>query len=215
MLCIDIFWFHQSIRYGVERKTTASHARHWHSSAFIRWIWSFFNDRRAHFQLFNVFSSSRRFTQALPEGSVLAPLLFLFYINNLASSLIRDAVIDLFAHDVSILTTARKKEDAKAAAQSVVNSIVIWSQGWKWNLNADKSKVCPFSTWSNNSTWIPIISTGTQKVCVNTTPRLLDVILDRSLTFSAHLKKLITLLLSSIHIIRATAHIPEAGAAPL
>ena len=175
-------------------------------STFIRWIWSFFNDRRARVQLFNVFSSSRRFTQGLPQGSVLAALLFLFYINNLASSLINDAVIALFAHDVSILTTARKKEDAIAAAQSVVNSIVIWSQEWKWNLNADKSNVCPFSTWSNNSTWNPIISTRTQKVCVNTNPRLLNVILDRSLTFNAHLKKLIALLLSSIHIVRATAH---------
>ena len=162
-------------------------------STFIRWIWSFFNDRRARVQLFNVFSSSRRFTQGLPQVSVLAALIFLFYINNLASSLINDAVIAVFAHDVSILTTARKKEDAIAAAQSVVNSIVIWSQEWKWNLKNDKSNVCPFSTWSNNNTWNHIISTRTQKVCVNTTPRLLNVILDRNLTFNAHLKKLIAL----------------------
>ena len=46
----------------------------------------------------------------------------------------------------------------------------------------------------------------TQKVHVNTTPRLLDVILDRSLTFNTHLKKLTASLTSSIHIIRNTAH---------
>ena len=38
------------------------------------------------------------------------------------------SVIVLFAGEVSILTTACKKEDAEAAAQSVVNSILIWSQ---------------------------------------------------------------------------------------
>ena len=38
------------------------------------------------------------------------------------------------------------------------------------------------------------------------TPRLLGVILDKSLTFNAHLKKLTTSLSSSIRIIRATAH---------
>ena len=117
-----------------------------------------------------------------------------------------DAVIAPFADDVSILTTARKREDAEATAQSVVSSVVTWSQEWKLNLNAEKSEVCPFSTWSNDSSWNPTIFIGNQKVGVNTTPCLLGVILDRSLTFNAHLKKLTTSLASSIRIIRATAH---------
>ena len=91
----------------------------------IRWIQSFLNDCRGRVQLFNVFSSSQHFTQGLPQGFVLAPLLFLFYINDLASTLNDDAVIALFADDVSFLTTAHKKEDAEAAGQSVVNSVVI------------------------------------------------------------------------------------------
>ena len=94
---------------------------------FNRWIRSFLNDRRGRVQLLNAFSSSQRFTQGLPQGSVLAPLLFLFNINDLASTLNDDAVIALFADDVSILTTARKREDAEADAQSVVNSVVTWS----------------------------------------------------------------------------------------
>ena len=159
----------------------------------------FFNDRRPFVQLFNVFSSNRCFTQVSPQGSVLAPLLLLFYINNLASSLNDDAVIALFADDVSIPTTAYKKKDAEATAQSVVDSVVTWSQEWKLNLNADKSEVCPFSTWSNNSTWNPTIFIGTQKAHVNTTPRLLGVILDRGLTFNAHLKKLTASLSSAFH----------------
>ena len=106
---------------------------------FVCWIRSFIVDRRSRVQLFNVFSSSRRFNQGLPQGSVLAPLLFLFYINDLATTLDNDAVIALFADDVSIFTTAHKREDAEATAQSVVNSVVTWSQEWKLNLNARKS----------------------------------------------------------------------------
>ena len=66
----------------------------------ICWICPFHSDGRGLVQLFNVFSSSRHFTQGLPQGSALAPLLFLFYINNLASTL-NDAIIALFADDVS------------------------------------------------------------------------------------------------------------------
>ena len=77
---------------------------------------------------------------------------FALLILYLASSLNDDAIIALFADDVSILTTAYKKEDAEAAAQSVVNSVVIWRQEWKLNLNVDKSEVYLFSTWSNDST---------------------------------------------------------------
>ena len=173
---------------------------------FIRWIRSFLTDRRGRVQLFNVFSSSRRFTQGLPQGSVLAPLLFLFYINNLAITLNNDAVIALFADDVSILTTTRKREDDEATAQSVVSSVVKWSQEWKLKLNAEKIEVCPFSTWSNDSSWNPTIFIGNQKVRVNTSPRLLGVILDRSLSFNVHMKELTTSLASSVCIIRATAH---------
>ena len=149
------------------------------SSAFIRWIWSFFNNRRARVQLFNIFSSSRY----LPKAFLKAPCLLHCY---LASSLNNDAVIALFADNVSILTTACKTEAAEVAGQSVVNSVLIWSLQWKLNLNAEKSEVCSFSTWSNDSLWWPIIFIGTQKIRLNTTPHVLGIILDRSFTFNAH-----------------------------
>ena len=172
----------------------------------IRWIQSFSNDYRARVQLSNVFSSSRRYTLGLRQGSFFALLLFLFYINILASSLNDDALIALFADDVSILITASKKADAAAALQSEVNAVLNWSQEWKLYLNVDKIEVCPFLTWSNESTWQPTLYIGNHKIWVNVTSRLLRVILDRSLTFNAHLKKLTVSLLFRVHIIRATVH---------
>ena len=73
-------------------------------------------------------------------------------------------------------------------------------------LELQQSEVCPFSTWLNDSTWNPTIFIGTHKVRVNTTPCLLVVILNRSLMFNTHLKKLTASLTSSICTIWATAH---------
>ena len=125
MLRTDTFRFQQSYDTVWREKLLLHMLDSGIPSTFICWIQSFFNHRTARVQLFNVFSSSRRFTQVLPKGSILALLLFLFYINNLASSLNNNAVIALFADEVSILTTAYKKEDAKAAAPSVVTVIIL------------------------------------------------------------------------------------------
>ena len=83
---------------------------------FIQWLCLFLTDCRACVQLHNVFSSIRHLKQGLPQSSVLAPLLCLFFINDLAKNLSNDAVIALFADNISILTTASKKGDAVAAA---------------------------------------------------------------------------------------------------
>ena len=75
-------------------------------SQIIRWLRSFLSDRRARVNLHGHLSKMYIFKQGLPQGSVLAPLLFLFYINNLAESLPDDVLSSLFADDVTILATA-------------------------------------------------------------------------------------------------------------
>ena len=99
----------------MERKTTAPYAKHWHFSN-IHPLDPFF------LQLLQrtcsiLLSFSQFVTQDISQAFVPAPLTLLLYINDLASTLNDDAVITLFPDDVSILTTAAKKEDAVAAVQ--------------------------------------------------------------------------------------------------
>ena len=110
----DIIWRGKLLLHKIDMGTPAT---------IIRWLRSFLNDRRARVQHFNVLSSSKRFRQGLPQSSVLAPLLFLFYINDLVNKLFEEAVIAMFADDVSILTTARNKVVAKNLAQAEVDMV--------------------------------------------------------------------------------------------
>ena len=54
--------------------------------------------------------------------------------------------------------------------------------------------------------WEHALCIGNQKIWVKVTPSLLNVILDSSLTFNAHLKKLTASLSSILRIVRAIAH---------
>ena len=96
----------------------------------------------------------------------------------------------MFADNVSILATARNKTDAEGATQTEVDKVLQWSKPWKLRLNKGKIEVCAFSTWSNDSKWFPNIMLHYCNMPVNNTLCFLDILLDRSLTFSANVDKI-------------------------
>ena len=74
---------------------------------FIQWLNCFLSDRQAKVQFASETSRVRSMRQGLPQGSVLSPLLFIFFINNLAEILPEDAQVAMFADDVTLLATHR------------------------------------------------------------------------------------------------------------
>ena len=74
----------------------------------------------------------------IPQGSVLSPLFFLVYINDLVHDLSSHA--ELFADDTSLFTIVY---DANIAAEQPNNDLKIkseWAYQWKLQFNPDKTK---------------------------------------------------------------------------
>ena len=105
---------------------------------FVRWIDVFLSNRLARVRFLDVTSIVRVMRHGLPQGSVQSPLLFLFFIDNLAKELPSETVNALFADDVNILATDRLKEEAVRKAQRTVDIVADWSRRWKLDLNASK-----------------------------------------------------------------------------
>ena len=124
---------------------------------YVQWLYKFLQNRQARVRYDGTLGKSKQIHQGLPQGSVLAPLLFLFYINNLADLLPDFNINAMFADDVSILASAPKKEDAVRKAQTAVDVVVKWSREWKLNLNADKSEASFFTTASHEIKFKPVI----------------------------------------------------------
>ena len=162
---------------------------------YVAWIESFLRNRQAQVRLHGTTSSSRKLHQGVPQGCVLSPLLFLFFIDNLAQRLISadparasKLVFSIFADDVTILARSRSIEEATREAQWAVNIVKDWSRKWKLELNASKSEVCYFSssTKTEEALFRPEIKIGKATIPFNPHPKLLGVTFDRSLTFRNH-----------------------------
>ena len=89
----------------------------------VRWLNSFLQNHRAQVQFNGATSDCRPMHQGLPQESVLAPLLFIFYINSLADILPSNNLNCMFADDVGIVATACDRNEAVASAQAGVDFV--------------------------------------------------------------------------------------------
>ena len=173
----------------------------------LRWLSGFLQNRQAKVQYNDCTSTTLTMRQGLPQGSVLSPLLFLFYINNLVELLPTENVNALFADDVGILATARTIEEAQEKAQNAVDTVVRWSKEWRLTLNATKSEATIFTTDRRRE------SKSTAKIFIdgktipfNKTPKFLGVYLDRELTFGKHVEEITKKANGKLRMLSALSH---------
>jgi len=158
----------------------------------IRWLNCFLENRQARVRVNGELGQTFPMRQGLPQGAVLSPILFLFYINTLAELLPADTINCLFADDVSALAVEDTLEEAQQSCQKTVNVVVEWAKEWKLMLNAGKSEVSYFSnsTKETPKTFTPTIVIDGKAIAYKEHPRLLGVFLGRQLCFRPHLQKI-------------------------
>ena len=74
----------------------------------------------------------------VPQGSVLGPLLFLIYINDLDKGL--KCKVSKFADDAKVVTSVRNN-DGCIKLQGDLDRLLGWAERWQMNFNCKKCKV--------------------------------------------------------------------------
>ena len=74
----------------------------------------------------------------VPQGSVLGPLLFLLYVNELPDWIVSSMV--MFADDTKVWREITRAEDAREL-QEDLNRLRTWARTWLMQFNAEKCKV--------------------------------------------------------------------------
>ena len=93
----------------------------------ISWIESFLSGRQQRVCVNGIFSDWTPVTSGIPQGSVLGPLLFVIYINDMPDNISSD--IYLFADDTKVFNTTSNEDNVKIL-QDDLNKLKRWSETW-------------------------------------------------------------------------------------
>src|SRR5260221_544317 len=169
----------------------------------IKWIKEFLCDRRQMVRINGKTSKWGPVLSGIPQGSVLGPLLFVIYINDLAEECDEFAEIFLFADDAKMFKHIKTDMDVTELQQSC-NKFSEWSKKWTLSINVDKCVVLNIKRRVDNvqQTYTLNKSSGAKELkCLSNTQDL-GMIMDETLSFREHISEKIKKAYSMLGIIK-------------
>ena len=124
----------------------------------------------------------------VPQGSILGPLLFLIYINDLPDGL--NSIAKLFADDTSLFSIVQDPNESAKYLNLDLSVISQWAYQWKMLFNPDPKKPAHeviFSRKKNEETH-PSVFYDNIEVSRTDSQKHLGLVLDNKLTFKKHVK---------------------------
>ena len=128
----------------------------------------------------------------VPQGSVLGPLLFLIYINDLTANITSN--MKLFADDSSLFSRVRNVNLTHDQLVGDLDIITNWANQWKMKFNPDISKQAIEVIYSikYKKESHPMLDFNEVPVARETSTKHLAIILDDRLIFRKHIQEAIT-----------------------
>jgi ribonuclease HI len=172
---------------------------------FVRWTDSFLRNRQARVKWGGTCGSYRKVSQGVPQGSVLSPLLFLFFIDGVAEAAGKEVKVSLYVDDVAVWAQHRSKEEATRKVQAAVERVAEWSKEARLCLSISKCEVGFFSAGSHDAGYRPVVSVNGGDMMFTTTPKFLGVTFDRTLSFQRHVANVCGKVERRCRLLRAVA----------
>ena len=102
------------------------------------WIKDFLTGRQQFVTVGNDSSDVAPVTSGVPQGSVLEPTLFIYFINDMPDTL--DCLVKIFADDTKAYSSVHSA-DMHKTLQANIDKLVQWTDEWQIRFNSDKCKV--------------------------------------------------------------------------
>ncbi len=114
----------------------------------LSWIEAWLKGRRQRVVIGKHYSDWKEVTSGVPQGSVLGPLLFLIFINDLPDAIASH--IKLYVDDSKIIRIIKSEQDT-IDLQEDIDAAAEWSQNWLIPFNIEKCKVMHIGRPGNRS----------------------------------------------------------------
>ena len=108
------------------------------SGQILNWIKGWLTDRKQRVCFNKVYSDWSKVTSGVPQGSVLGPILFLIFINDIDLGLV--SKLSKFADDSKLCKSIHNSADCDEL-QKDLDKLNEWSQNWQMKFNIDKCSV--------------------------------------------------------------------------
>ena len=167
------------------------------------WFRGYLSQRQHYVHIDNTSSPLLPVKSGVPQGSILGPLLFLIYINDLPEC-INYASCYLFADDSKVLKSIFTTNDC-SQLQMDLTSLEAWCNAWKLRLNQSKSTHLrlSFSNRTNSPHNCHYNIAGAQLQSVRS-QRDLEVVISNTLSWQQHYTKLCQKAYNALHLIKRT-----------
>ena len=151
----------------------------------LSWTSSFLLNRTQHVLLNGSFSDPAKVLSGVPQGTVMGPLLFLIYINDIHRNLSPGTEIRLFADDSLLYRNISDTSDSQTL-QKDLDTLQKWELENKMEFHPDKCQVLTVTNKKNRTGFTYNIHGIPLKP--HDTAKYLGVTIDKSLNWDAHLK---------------------------
>ncbi|EGT44568.1 hypothetical protein CAEBREN_17288 [Caenorhabditis brenneri] len=146
----------------------------------LKWLCAFLTNRTQKISINGIFSTEKHVLSGVPQGSVLGPLLFLLFINDIGDHFQSNFL--LYADDLKLFS------NDPASIQNDINTLSSWCRDWQMSVAPNKCEAITFTLKKRRSHMRNAeFFINNQRIPKVSKVRDLGVILSSDLSFSPHL----------------------------
>ena len=174
------------------------------SNEAVEWFKDYLSNREQSTKVNNCISTFKKTTCGVPQGSILGPLLFIIYVNDLGKYM-TECSVNLYADDTAVYTASESYIDLILSLRIELGNLTQWLNANKLTLNVKKTKCLMIGSRTRLKNLQELdLSINGQKIEFVTEFKYLGLVLDNYLSFEPHIESILKKLAPKIGAIKKT-----------